>query len=358
VRAQHRWAATAPPSTEVSHGDRATGEALLYPLDWLRVRLLLASRPWSGRLAGDRDARVALVGAAIVLLSLVLTASVPLYVLALGPILFGVPHLVADLRYCGWRNGLLTRRSTLLACGIPLLVMGFWGGLPLGLVAVAAAFAFTPGRPAVRAIGATLALAAAAVTLAHPVTTTIVMAHAHNFIAVGLWWAWRPRQRKHLFVLAALVLGTALVLGGAFDARLASSAGPSLTQLSFGSHAALLTGGLAGDSQGAWAGRWVLLFAFTQAVHYGVWLHLVRDDERARATPRTFVRSYRVFRAEFGRLGAFVLPLALVLCLGLALWATVDLVHAREGYFRFAQFHGSLELCAVAVMLVRRTRHD
>ena len=43
-----------------------------------------ATQPWSGRLAGDRDARVVLVGSGIVLLSLLLTATVPLYLLALG----------------------------------------------------------------------------------------------------------------------------------------------------------------------------------------------------------------------------------------------------------------------------------
>lgn len=80
-------------------------------LDRLRGRVLRTCMPWSGRIAADREARVAVVATATVLLSFALTVVSPLLLLALGPIVLGVPHLVADVRYCvvrpGWHLSLI-----------------------------------------------------------------------------------------------------------------------------------------------------------------------------------------------------------------------------------------------------------
>ena len=118
----------------------APGERWLEPWDRLRVRLLLATRPVSSRFAADRGARVSLLGATLVASALLLALRVPLWLLALGPLLLGVPHLLADLRYCGLRTGLLTRRSLLLAGGIPILAVGLGAGLWVGLLGMGLVF--------------------------------------------------------------------------------------------------------------------------------------------------------------------------------------------------------------------------
>ena len=45
-------------------------------------------------------------------------------------------------------------------------------------------------------------------------------------------------------------------------------------------------------------------------------------------------------------LGVFALA-----CVGLAVWACIDLFEARAGYLRFVRFHGMLELTAIALWL-------
>lgn len=332
-------------------------------LDRVRARLLQASRPWSSRLASDRERRVLVMGLAITLVSFSLASLAPLWLLALGPIVLGVPHLLADLRYCGLRTGLLRKRNTLTACGIPLVLMCFWGGLAVGFIAVGAAFACSSrgrGTPAKRVAGVSASLCLACVALQFPVRSAIAMAHIHNFVALALWWAWRPRPAHHLWIPAAVFAGWALIMLGAADGLLPTRTS-FVAGLNFEDHAAYLTTqGMRSLGAGAtrtlvdgahavWASRWVVAFAFAQAVHYGIWLHLVRDDDRRRRTPRTFKRSYIVLRREFGGIGLSIVG---ALCLGLALWATVDLVRARSEYFRFAQFHGALELCAGAALLL------
>ena len=113
-------------------------EQVLAPLDRLRVRLLRALMPWSSVLAGRREARVAVFGVAVVAIALGLSLLAPLWVLALGPIVLGVPHLLADLRYCVVRPGWHREPALWLLAGAPLLAMALGAPLEYGLLGVAA----------------------------------------------------------------------------------------------------------------------------------------------------------------------------------------------------------------------------
>ena len=99
--------------------------------------------------------------------------------------------------------------------------------------------------------------------------------------------------------------------------------------------------------------RLVLAFAFLQAVHYGIWLRLVPEDDRPRAAPRPWRATWRALVQDFG-----VLPLVLftALAFGIAAWGAVDLTQARVGYLRLAVFHGYLELAVAALWLIEGRR--
>src|SRR5207342_1597240 len=59
--------------------------------------------------------------------------------------------------------------------------------------------------------------------------------------------------------------------------------------------------------------RFTGFFAFAQAVHYGVWLKLLPEEDRARRGVRSFRASYRALTRDLGH----VLPVAaLVLTAG------------------------------------------
>jgi hypothetical protein len=86
-------------------------------------------------------------------------------------------------------------------------------------------------------------------------------------------------------------------------------------------------------------------------VHYGIWLRLVPEEDRPRPAPRSFRSSLRALLADFGPIP---MALALLGCLALAVWASIDLVTARLGYLRFSIFHGHLELVAAALLWAER----
>src|SRR5580704_2483847 len=101
-------------------GLATSAEALFVPLDRVRrAALQIAARAWRP-LVVDRETRVAVVGTASVVAAFAATALAPVWLLLLGPIVLGVPHVVADVRYLVARPGLHRRRALWVLAGAPL----------------------------------------------------------------------------------------------------------------------------------------------------------------------------------------------------------------------------------------------
>jgi hypothetical protein len=321
-------------------------EALLAPADAVRRRALMALGPYAGTWAAHREARVAALGSVAVLTSLACASLVPLWMLALGPIVLGVPHILGDVRYLWVRPGYHRRALVWLVAGAPLLAGAITAKVAWGLAAAAGALLIARTTPRKRWLGLAVVAPLAALSIRYAGWAELVFAHLHNAVGVALWWAWRPRRtRLHWIPLTLFVAASAALLAGAAAPVLRWTGGlhaPS-TGTSMGEHLAAL----APFARPGLGVRLVLLFAFAQAVHYAVWLRLVPEEDRARPAPRTFAGTYRALRADFG-LGPLVAAAAMATAV--ATWACVDLAGARTGYFRFASFHGQLELAAAALL--------
>ena len=328
---------------------RATAAALLTPLDRLRWLLLKLLGPLAKPLVRRRELRVMTAGCAVVGLSLAATLVSPFWLLALGPVVLGVPHLVADVRYLVLRPGLHRRLDLALTVGLPVLLAGTSIlSMNSGLAACAGMALLARGAWARKMIALTFIAALMAAAWAVGDVAALVFAHAHNFIAVMLWWCWRPRswQRRQAVVpLLFLTASVMLMLG--WLAPWSPGFAWQPVGLGPGYHLSFLAPGIAEP----WALRLVLLFAFAQSVHYGVWLRLIPEDDRPQETPRTFRASALALTADIGMpLMVFVV----LLSLSIALWAAFDLTTARENYLRMALFHGYLELIAATWLFVER----
>jgi len=315
---------------------------LLAGLDWVRARLLRTCMPLSSRLAGDREARVAVVATSVVLLSFVLALLSPLALLAIGPIVLGVPHLLADVRYCIVRPGWHRNRALWLAA-LPVLAVGLGAELSIGLAGVGAAVMAADAPAKRRLVGVAIVGVLLMSTLVLDRWFGLALVHLHNVIAVLLWLRWRERRRRwHLVPLVLLVPCSLVLVMWPLPLGLHWLAPASVP---LGHHLALLAPGL----PSALALPLVILFAFMQSVHYGLWLRVVPEEDRDRPTPRTFRASLRTLDRE---LGAWLVRLTMLAAVALAVWAVIDLQAARIGYLRFARFHAVLELCVVALVLV------
>lgn len=272
--------------------------------------------------------------------ALAISMVAPLWLLAIGPIVLGVPHLLADVRYCIVRPGWHRERRLWVTAGIPLVALSCGAPLEIGLIGVAAsALVLGDPRDTRMRLVVAAALCLAAITYAVGSTADLVFAHAHNFIAVAMWATWRRRAtRLHQLVLASFVLASVAITFGLADFAWTTRLAADLpTGLDAATHANSLAPALPHE----WALRLVMLYAFAQAMHYGVWLRLVPEDDAPRPS----------LRDEFST--PLLVGFALA-CVGLAIWACIDLAEARTGYLRFARFHGMLELTAIGLWLSRR----
>ncbi len=329
-------------------------ETLLAPADRARSILLRtlapAMRPW----LVARERRVALVGTTLIVVSFVGTLGLPLWYLALGPIVWGIPHVLSDVRYLVVRPGHHRRPvlAVLVVAGLVLAAAGL--GLRGGLLAAAGALVAARAPWTRRLAGLVVVGGLLAVAQWAGWVGDIVFAHAHNILAIFVFWAWRRREsRLHWAPIAVFFLVFAAISLGAFDGIFGyTSALPTpFTSVTL----PYFHWTLAPRTPEPFASRLLLLFAFAQAVHYVVWVRLVPEEGRPSTTPRSFRQTWRALRADVGR---WVLYAVVAWMVALALWAAVDLRHAREGYLYFAFFHGHLELAAIALVWCERRRFD
>jgi hypothetical protein len=263
--------------------------------------------------------------------ALALTLGAPLWLLLAGPLLLGVPHVAADLRYLVLRPGLHRRRALWLCAGPPLLYCCARPTLWAGCLAALAALACANTTVARRALPGAVFLALLLAGLCWQRQADLLFAHLHNLLALGFAGAFWPGGRRRLLLpLAAVAAGAGVLLLIPLPADPASLSG-----LTLGSLRASLAPGLDLAS----ATRLVLLYGFLQAAHYAAWLAVI---PAAQAGGGSTLR---------GDLGWPLLALCLLFTVALAGWALADAAAARTGYLRFAGFHGHLELAAAALWL-------
>jgi hypothetical protein len=322
---------------------------LIRPLDAVRSRLLrtLTLLPGARDLVVAREPRVAIVASLVLASAFVAACALPIWVIALGPLLWGIPHIVSDVRYLVARPRLHRRPWILVVIGGAVIAgalgFGVRGALAGAVVAMMLARASLPRRAlGVAVVGAIFALAQWAGWKAD-----LAFVHLHNVVGVGLWWAWRRRESKlHWAPLALFAAGCALILAGSVDAipaltggLRASWTGLDLHRLAWSSSPVL---------QGPLVPRFFMLYAFGQSAHYLVWLRLMPEDDRPSATPRSFAQSLRALKAD---VGGGILWLALIGMLALACWAFWrGIGEARDRYIDLAFFHGYLELVAASLL--------
>ena len=334
-------------------------EAVLGPFDRVRRGVLRVLSPWLWPLYVRRDARVGVMGLAGVLVAGVAVVGAPLWCLLWAPLLLGVPHLAADVRYLVVRQGLHRRAEFWFAVALPVALTWVWPRAPLALVAlVGAAFIARASLARRLALALPASLALVAVAWWEP-RASLVLAHAHNLVAVAFWWGWARVHGRWGYAVIAGVVAAVLAIGlGVFDdlALRPWALQPPVPGFDLGAVVNELS------PVSPWlhpvgAVRWALAFALLQSVHYAMWLRLIPDEDRARTGPRGFVGSYRAFADDLGH------PLAWLfgaVALGAALWGLSDAATARVAYLRLAFGHGYLELAVAAIFALegRRLRAD
>ncbi|MBX7099701.1 MAG: hypothetical protein K1X89_18435 [Myxococcaceae bacterium] len=308
---------------------------LTLPFDAVRSAGLRALGPRAAFLWRDRERRVALLGAAQLTLAAAATLLAPVWLLTWSPLVLGVPHLLADVRYLVLQPGLHRARRVRWVGGSLLAVAAVLPGVPAA-AALALALAWCTRAALSWKLAVTAACgAAAALAFRYELASQLALVHGHNLVALWLWWRLRPRGLRSAVVPLTALLGLAVVVALAPLVPAWGLASVGSTSLD-----ALATQ-YAPDLAPALAQRVLLAFCFLQAVHYAAWLRLIPEDARERAAPRPFRASLAALLAD---VPAPALAAVLLIGVGLAGWGLLDTAGARLGYLTLAGFHGALEL--------------
>jgi hypothetical protein len=339
-------------------------ERALRPLDELR-RITLKAFAGDGALGRalvrHRSVRVPVLLSAHVLVAFTLALCAPALLLAFAPLVFGVPHLAADVRH------LLLRRSFprwwLLACaGFALALVGLRAVAELrpALVSLPFEHAVSAAWVVVGAAGGVIAgsrrrwaglavllgaavLAAAAIIAPRPFRMALL--HGHNLVALVVWallfgrgWrlAWVPIA---LALAAGATLASGLLLNVTLDHGLLSVARVHLFAA-----ADWLAPGLS-DMAGVSV---AVSFAFFQSVHYAIWLAGIPAADRAGDGGRSVRSAWRDLVRDLSPAG---LALTVGLCVTVAAAGMVHVAVTRRLFLSLASFHGWLELAVLAYLL-------
>jgi hypothetical protein len=344
----------------------STLEGALAPFDVARsgvMRVALGTR-LGAFVVGRKDRRVAAQASVGVLVTFMLVMLAPAALLALGPILLGVPHVASDVRYLVLRRE-VSRPAIVITLAFASLVtlvrgLGMWlpAALPWGTVemvllctwiaSAAAAGAHASGRLRLIAPLALVALGAAFFIVPNPGATVIILGHAHNVIAIAVW-LFVFRRSVRAATLPLLLAGVAVVVllsGVTLPVTMAHSRALGVSLVDAASWMAPGFSVRAGVAV-------VLSFAFLQSMHYAVWLGWIPQEDVAAQGTLSFKMSVRSMMRDFGSRGLLVVAALTVLVVASACFA---LTRTRELYLSLAVFHGYLEMAMLAYLLCARRR--
>jgi hypothetical protein len=361
-----------PAQIVICSGQDGSGWAASYaeqaaaPFDRVRrswLGLILRSRAVAA-VVTRRDRRIAMLATVQVAVAFAAALYFPVLLFVLGPILLGVAHVAADVRYlvlrrkleAWWRNAVWAGCAALVAVRV-VEELGLSAGTANAETLAAAAFVATAIFAGVRAGGSTQRAAAAAGLLAaatfgalsYPVTARLIFVHAHNLVALVLWVYLFARRRAVALPVALVGLGVALLASGALSSTTLASPGVR----AFGLHAFVMSDWVAPFESPRFALGAACAFVFLQSVHYGVWLSFVPQEELQGQGTLTFRMSARSLFTDLGTGGVAAVVIAALAVIG---GAYFGIHRARSLYLSLAMFHGYLELALLAFFFVRRER--
>lgn len=317
--------------------------------------------------------------------SFVLAVFLPYTMLLLNPILLGLPHLVASLRYASHAakhadsrhsdSSVRFAAKVFGACYLFIAAIRYWNKthaidtgllseisahnqLELGLsiiciLVLCTKLKLSPGRSLLVTAGF---MPVVLISWISPILIIGGLHIAHNFVAFMYWRhaAYAGGRRDEIKIanhgLLLFSLLHVMIFTGIFDFAFSWQAAfdnypqyPWLTAIDVGESVAPWVRHFAGHVPwDIWCRRLMLAYVFGQGLHYTIWLRCVAEQNLNRTIPVTFRQTLGLLKKDFGSRLAVAILLALTAYVGFWLVTTQDL--ARLIYICFGSLHGYVEI--------------
>jgi hypothetical protein len=351
-------------------------ERALRPLDELRrltLRALGGDAAGARALAARRSVRVPALLAVHALVALAVSVLAPSFLLAVGPLVFGVPHLAADVRHllvrrassrwwlwasAGFALALIAARA-LAEAGVGRLPLSFEQGLGAAWVVLGAAGGALASGADARATGGRRALARAwavlagagalaAFAIAAPRTFRMALLHGHNLVAIAIWLVVFRRRWRLAWLPVTIALAGAAALAGGLAVALTVQHGALSV---FGLHVFAAADWLAPGASDTRALAITTSFALLQSIHYAIWLIAIPAADRPGDGGRAWRTAWRDLCRDLRPAGVWLVVGLTVL---VAVAGALSMEPTRRLFLSLAVFHGWLELAVLAYLLARR----
>ena len=302
-------------------------DALFDKLDYYRAWTLKTTLQfaWVRKIFVARALRLLFFVSISLILNFFLAVSVPVLLLALGPIVFGVTHMFASFRFVPKTISDDIAMNTKIArtLGIAALFVGLIrimqmqniripqiAGLPNTFELLAMLVSFLLIGRALRfekktgALAAMLFLPIIFCSWKNPIMTASVLMIGHNFIPFIYWLkaTKRPSEFKvGMFSLIMFALGHVMIFSGLMDstsqtfATILPNLASSLDILTIAQQI------LPQSFDVVLLERAIAMFAFGQAVHYFIWIKVIPETTIHQQVPLSFRQSKKQLFADLGK---------------------------------------------------------
>lgn len=334
--------------------------------DLIRSKLLKLSFKMPGfrYLFHNRSSRILLLFITASCFYFLASAFFPMWVLLIGPILWGVPHVISSIRYTSFSFE-KTQRQQLFIFQLSIWLVVFAYRISVDLFQVALPLSEYPLlfesiclsisflyhvqlKPQVNAklVFSTLLFSILlASTYTYPIETALFILIAHNYIPLIPWYqSCQTKQDKNTFFLATAIyfVFSILILFGVFESLYTHF--KPFTEISGlnWSYEQIIEPFLSSKSNMQLWYRIVVLYSFSQALHYFIWLKAIPENHQKQQYPPSFKLSLNRLSTDFGTSSTiFLFALTLV---GLLIWVLFEFHIARLIYFAIASYHGFMEI--------------
>jgi hypothetical protein len=291
----------------------------------------------------------------------------PLWVLFLGPIIWGVPHLISSLRYTNlnfdkkkkYRLHAFQFSAWALVfvyrfCIDILKIDLFWAEYTLLFESFVLMSSFIFQTYVVKRWSMNsfiyflffsgLILS----TYYFTIETALLALIGHNYVPLIAWYkSCQNKNDTKIFAYASLLFITTsvLILKGAFDGLYTLLAPSGHINFLNWDYSEVIAPFVRENYDYQFWFRVVVLYAFSQALHYFIWLKAIPENFQQSEHSPSFRWSYLKLSNDFG--SSSVLLLGLLILFSSGIWLVYEFQVARLVYFGLASYHGFMEISAI-----------
>lgn len=354
---------------------------MISSLDILRSKALKKTLHFSSmeKIFRSRSLRLLVLGVVALVFYFFACSYFPLWVLLIGPVLWGVPHLISSLRYnllLGtsisegkkllyfqsfiWFFVFLYRISVdvlhqplplsnqpFLIEGLALLLSFFYqlylkriGKHPFSFKSIVYFGIFSFSLIA---------------THFAPIQMALTLLIGHNYIPLITWY--RSCQDRHDlktfmgFTFLYITFSCFLFIGVQEELFLYFSPQTTFPLFNWSFLNVVESFGADAAESDFWL-RLVSLYAFSQSIHYFLWLKAIPENYQQQQYPPSFRWSFQKLQSDFG--ASSVVALLTLVFVGMGYWLFFEFQSARLIYFALASYHGFMELSCLPFLKSNR----